>query len=102
MKYTDDGGEIIVRCSADDDWIRIEVQDNGPGIAEEEHERVFEKFFRGSTPDTESLRGNGLGLAFTREVARMHGGDIDLRSSPGEGSVFTLRLPIGGQSRSGV
>ena len=102
VKYTPDGGEIIVRCGCDDEWIRVAVQDNGPGIAAEEHSKVFEKFYRGSNTIDLDERGNGLGLAFTREVARMHGGDIDLESTEGEGSTFTMRLPIGGQSRSGI
>jgi signal transduction histidine kinase len=102
VKYTPDGGEIIVRCGFDEEWIRVSVQDNGPGIPAEEHTKIFEKFYRGSNTVDLDERGNGLGLAFTREVARMHGGDIDLESTEGEGSTFTMRLPIRGQSRSGV
>lgn len=102
VKYTPDGGEIIVRCGFDDEWIRVAVQDNGPGIPLDEQVKVFEKFYRGSNTVDLDERGNGLGLAFTREVARMHGGDIDLESRDGEGSTFTMRLPVGGQSRSGI
>ncbi|QDT10012.1 sensor histidine kinase [Planctomycetes bacterium K23_9] len=102
VKYTPDGGEIIVRCGHDDEWIRVSVQDNGPGIPADEQSKVFDKFYRGSNTVDLDERGNGLGLAFTREVARMHGGDIDLESTIGEGSTFTMRLPVGGQSRSGI
>ena len=102
VKYTPEGGEIIVRCFVDGNWVRVDVQDNGPGIASEEHAKVFEKFYRGSNASESEQRGNGLGLAFTREVIRMHGGDVELESELGEGSRFTMRLPIGGQSRSGI
>ena len=102
IKYTTSGGQVSVRCSADERWIRVDVEDNGQGIAEEEQARVFEKFFRGAETRNSDQRGNGLGLAFAREIARLHGGDIELQSIVGEGSVFTMRLPVGGRSRSGV
>ena len=91
-----------IKCSADDRWIRIDVEDDGPGIPEDEQEKVFEKFFRGADTRESDQRGNGLGLAFAREIARLHGGDIELQSILGEGSVFTMRLPVGGRSRSGI
>lgn len=102
VKYTPAAGEIVVRCAVQDSWVRIDIQDNGPGIEPDEQEKVFDKFFRGSNAANSEMRGNGLGLAFTREVARMHGGEVELHSEVGEGSTFTFRLPIGGQSRSGI
>ena len=101
VKYTPAGGTVSLRCSADERWIRVEIEDNGPGIPEDEQDKVFEKFYRG-TENHSDQRGNGLGLAFAREIARLHGGDIDLQSTVGEGSVFTMRLPVTGRSRSGV
>ena len=102
IKYTPEQGQVMLRCAADDRWIRIDVEDNGPGIPEDEQSKVFEKFFRGAATREMDHRGNGLGLAFAREIARLHGGDIELRSVDGEGSVFTMRLPVGGRSRSGI
>jgi len=102
IKYTPEHGKVVVRCAADDRWIRIDVEDDGPGIPEDEQEKVFEKFFRGASTREMDQRGNGLGLAFAREIARLHGGDIELQSVVGEGSVFTMRLPVGGRSRSGI
>jgi signal transduction histidine kinase len=102
VKYTPEHGEVTIRCLAEDRWVRIDVQDNGPGIPEEEQAKVFEKFYRCASTRESGERGNGLGLAFAREIARLHGGEIDLQSTVGEGSVFTLRLPISGKSRSGV
>ncbi len=102
IKYTPDGGDVTVHCTVENTWIRIDVIDSGLGIPPDEQTRVFEKFFRGQQAIQSTDRGNGLGLAFTREVVRMHDGDITLESNPGQGSMFTIRLPIGGQSRSGV
>ena len=102
IKYTPEQGNVVLRCSSDERWIRIDVEDDGPGIPEEEHAKVFEKFYRGISTQESDHRGNGLGLAFAREIARLHGGDIELQSVVGEGSVFTMRLPVGGRSRSGV
>ncbi|MGB0595766.1 MAG: sensor histidine kinase [Rubripirellula sp.] len=102
IKYTPECGQVAIRCSADDRWIRIDVEDDGPGIPDSEHEKVFEKFFRGASTHGSDQRGNGLGLAFAREIARLHGGDIKLQSIVGEGSVFTMRMPVGGRSRSGL
>ena len=100
VKYTPPGGEINIRCFVEEERIRIDVQDNGPGIEEEEQEKVFQQFYRGRLAVDSDERGNGIGLPFAREVARIHGGDLLLESRPGEGSIFTMLLPIGGESRS--
>lgn len=102
VQYTPTSGEIRVRTSADGDWLRIDVQDNGPGIPPDEQEQVFEKFFRGKAAVENGTRGNGLGLAFTLEVVRSHGGDVELHSVLGEGCTFSVRLPISSHSRSGL
>jgi signal transduction histidine kinase len=102
VKYTPDRGEVSLRCAAEERHVRIDIEDNGPGIPDDEQPQVFDKFFRGSATRDSDQRGNGLGLAFAREIARLHGGDIEVQSALGEGSTFTLKLPIGGQSRSGI
>ena len=102
IKYTPAGGQIQVRATADDEFIRIEVRDNGYGITESELPHVFEQFFRGTNPNVTAETGNGLGLSFAREIARLHHGEIDVVSRLGEGSIFTLRLPIGGEAKSGL
>ncbi len=101
VKYTPDGGTISVRGGVEANSICIQIQDDGPGIPQDEHEKIFERFYRGEATEHDE-KGNGLGLAFTREVARMHGGDVVLESEAGAGSTFTLRLPVGGQSRSAI
>ena len=91
VKFTPPGGAIRMEVTgADEDGLRIDVVDTGVGIAPEEQERVFEKFHRTAAPD---IPGTGLGLAIAREYARLHGGDLQLTSVPGEGSRFSLRLP---------
>ena len=102
IKYTPEGGQIQVRASANEDYIRVEVRDNGLGIAESELPHIFEQFFRGTNPNAIAETGNGLGLSFAREIARLHHGEIEVVSRIGEGSIFTLRLPVGGAAKSGL
>ena len=93
VKYTPQG-EIDVRLDdADPEWLRVHVRDTGPGIAPEDQERIFEAFTQVDGSHTRSGSGTGLGLAICRRLARLLGGDVTLRSVPGEGSTFTFRLP---------
>jgi two-component system, OmpR family, sensor histidine kinase MprB len=82
-----------VRAEQGPSAVRVFVADQGPGVAPEDAPHLFERFFRGrAAGDTP---GSGLGLAIARNLARLHGGDITLKSAPGEGSVFALNLPAG-------
>lgn len=92
-KYTPSGGRIELSVEAQEGAVAIKVGDNGFGIAEEEIPKLFDKFFRSHDPRVTDITGNGLGLAFAREVARLHGGDIAVQSVLDEGSQFTLTLP---------
>jgi signal transduction histidine kinase/PAS domain-containing protein len=92
VKFTDRGG-IAVRLAMEDGAACMEVQDTGPGITPELQERVFEPFFQVDPSTTRREGGVGLGLALSREFARLLGGDLTLRSTPGEGTVFRLCLP---------
>jgi signal transduction histidine kinase len=96
IKYTPHGGRVavnIVRGQYDgaSEAIGIEIADNGPGIPAEFRDRVFDEFFRVSHSDV-TAPGNGLGLAISRRLARLLGGDIVLREHEGGGCVFTLWL----------
>lgn len=95
LKYTPEGGRILVTASAEKGMVHIAVSDTGLGIAMDEVEKVFEKFYRSRDPRAAKIIGSGLGLPIAREVARLHGGDVTLESELGKGSTFTLTLPIG-------
>ena len=79
--------------------MRIAVEDRGIGIAPRDAERIFEKFTRADTGLVHNVKGSGLGLALVRHIARAHGGDVELTSVPGEGSTFTLVLPLQQEGR---
>ena len=72
----------------------VVVTDEGIGIAEEDQARLFSRFVRIETKATQSVSGTGLGLWLSREIARMHDGDLSVESTPGRGSTFTLRVPL--------
>lgn len=97
VKYTQQG-QITVTTEWDEhsEALCIHVEDTGPGIPPEQHERIFEPFTQGDQSDTRVVGGTGLGLAISIKLARLLGGDITLRSTVGQGSVFTLHLPSRG------
>lgn len=94
LKYTPEGGKVAVRVGVGPRSLTVDVEDNGIGIKPEEHELVFDKFYRAKDRRVAAITGSGLGLALAREVARLHGGDIILKSEPDKGSTFTLTLPV--------
>jgi signal transduction histidine kinase len=93
-KYTVSGDEIEVRAVADDGAVLVSVEDHGPGIPPDQQRLVFEKFGRVNSGGR-SKPGAGLGLFIARSIAEAHGGTLDVRSDPGSGATFTIRLPIG-------
>jgi len=94
LKYTLEGGHVAVGVAVERGRLMVAVSDTGLGIAQEEWERVFEKFYRSKNPLAANVTGSGLGLPIAREVARLHSGDITLESQLGKGSTFTLTLPM--------
>lgn len=92
-KYTPRGGQVHVAARMREDVIEITLQDTGIGISAEDLPKIFDKFYRVQSDQVREQAGNGLGLAFVREVARLHQGDVTVESRIGEGSIFTLRLP---------
>ncbi|MEA2577330.1 MAG: hypothetical protein QOD78_918 [Chloroflexota bacterium] len=92
IKYTPEGGCIEVAARRADSEIRIAVRDEGVGIAPDDQERVFEEF-RQVGDQAQRMSGTGLGLALTRRLVEAHGGRIELASTPGSGSTFTVILP---------
>jgi signal transduction histidine kinase len=94
IKYSPDGGTVRVRTAAENGVAWIAVSDEGPGIPADQQARIFEKFGRAEIPGG-STPGTGLGLFIARSIAEAHGGSLDVRSGPGGGATFTLRLPVG-------
>jgi len=94
VKYTQEGGTIAVRWRAEEGSAVIEVQDNGPGIPEEHHPRIFERFYRVDRARSRDVGGTGLGLSIVKHLVQVFGGDIDIRSQPGQGTTFAVHLPL--------
>ena len=94
VKYSRDQKQISVRIGRTGDFVNISVRDKGVGIPAPEQHKIFDKFYRGSDPAIRRVRGSGIGLAITKHVAEMHGGEILVESEPGKGSTFTLTIPI--------
>jgi signal transduction histidine kinase len=92
-KFADEG-EIGVRAWAEDSRVLVSVSDTGPGIREEDRERIFEQFEQGGLREARRREGAGLGLALCKEFLEMHGGRIWVESAVGHGSTFTFDLPL--------
>jgi signal transduction histidine kinase len=91
VKFSPRGARVTIRVKSVEDAAVVEVEDEGEGIAPEELTHLFERFFRASA--SRDRPGTGLGLAIARNLARLHGGDVHARSTPGNGSTFALTLP---------
>ncbi len=94
IKYNNDGGSVYVSLNADHKFFYVKVQDNGVGIPEDCQTQVFERFYRVDKARSRETGGTGLGLAITRNAVLMHKGAIKLYSEPGEGTTFTVRIPL--------
>ena len=94
IKYNYDDGWVRVTLNADHKFFYVTVQDSGVGIPEDVQDRIFERFYRVDKARSRETGGSGLGLAITRNVVLMHKGAIKLSSKEGEGSTFTLRIPL--------
>ena len=100
IKYTDEGS-VQVSVADEGEWAVFTVKDTGIGIPEESIEHLFERFYRVDKARSRSTGGTGLGLSITEKLVSLHGGSIEVKSKPGEGSTFTVQLPIkqkGGQA----
>jgi two-component system sensor histidine kinase SenX3 len=93
LAYSRSETTVTIATWADGDSIAISVQDEGIGIAADEVDRIFERFYRADQARSRSTGGTGLGLAIAKHIATNHGGRIDVKSTLGAGSTFTLRLP---------
>jgi signal transduction histidine kinase len=91
VKY---GGTTIVTLYKGHDTVRVEIDDAGPGIPDDLHEKVFTPFFRAEQSRNRTTGGTGLGMTVARSVVRAHGGDIELSRSPMNGLRVTVRIPL--------
>ena len=94
VKYTPDGGKILIRAAANRSHVAISVRDNGIGIPKEDQPHLFERFYRVEKSRTTGAGGTGLGLAIAKELVEAHGGKIKLSSAVGHGTELTVILPI--------
>ena len=94
IKYNVESGWVHVSLNADHKFFYVKVADSGIGIPEEDQERIFERFYRVDKSHSREIGGTGLGLAITRNAILMHRGAIKVYSKPGEGTTFTVRVPL--------
>jgi signal transduction histidine kinase len=94
IKFTPEGGRVDVRLLPSGDAVRLEVADSGIGVAPEDQSHLFERFFRAGNTRQGQVPGTGLGLYIARAIVEAHGGRIDVESSLGEGTRFSVDLPL--------
>lgn len=94
VKYTPAGGSVTVRLAESDGWARLVVEDTGIGIPEDHLPHIFDRFYRVRHARGRSIQGLGLGLSFVAWIVKTHQGTIDVESKEGEGSRFTVSLPL--------
>jgi signal transduction histidine kinase len=93
VKFTPSGGHVAVTARDNPDGVRIDVSDDGAGIAPEDQQRIFDTFQQVGTAGTGAHEGSGLGLGLARRFVELHGGRLTVQSEPGRGSTFTVVLP---------
>lgn len=94
IAYSSEGGRVGVGVHVDGDAVEISVADQGIGIAADDLDRVFERFYRVDQARSRNTGGSGLGLSIVKHTVQNHGGDVRVWSRPGRGSTFTIRLPL--------
>jgi two-component system, OmpR family, sensor kinase len=102
IKYTPEGGTITVGAHVKNNNLVFTVQDTGLGISEDNQKHLFERFRRVRRREHQGIKGNGLGLFIVRSVAQKHGGDAWIASKEGEGSTFTISIPLEGPNLLGA
>ena len=96
IKYTPDGGHIVITAGSTEAEVWMEVCDDGIGIPEKDRERIFERFYRVDKARSRESGGTGLGLSIAKEIVQRHHGAITLAPHQGPGTTVRLTLPIGG------
>jgi signal transduction histidine kinase len=96
MKFSSDTKKITVRLFRRNRWAVLQVEDKGIGIAKQDQGKIFNKFYRVKLGDALQAQGSGLGLTLVKHIAEAHGGTMEVESEPGNGSVFSILLPLPG------
>jgi signal transduction histidine kinase len=99
LKYSQNEKYLRVKLYRENGSLKLEVEDHGIGITSREQTKIFEKFYRTGDPLVHNTKGSGLGLSLVRHISDAHGGSINVDSTPGKGSRFTLTLPLNGKTR---
>jgi signal transduction histidine kinase len=94
MKYSPNGGDIVIRTLVRSSYVRVEITDHGIGIDKRYHHKIFERMYRVSEPKEQTFPGLGIGLYVCSEIIKLHGGRIWVQSEKGKGSTFFFTLPI--------
>lgn len=94
VKFTEDGGAVVIRLDTTDDRAEVEVEDTGIGIPADEVGQLFTRFFRSSTAQSRAIQGTGLGLSIVHRIVEAHGGTITVESEADRGSTFRVSLPL--------
>jgi len=94
IKYTPENGIVTVTISYNHEFVTLDVQDNGIGIPPADLDRIFERFYRVDRSRSREMGGTGLGLSIVKHVAQVHGGSVEVSSTPGTGSRFRLKIPV--------
>lgn len=93
IKYNHSGGNVWLRATKHGDVVYLEVEDDGIGIAKDDREHIFERFYRADKSHSKTIEGTGLGLAIVKHICELHGGSVGVQSYEGKGSIFTMSLP---------
>jgi signal transduction histidine kinase len=93
VKFSQPGGKVSVRVDRKDQQVVLAVTDQGLGMSQEDQSRLFTEFFRSTNPAALAVPGTGLGLSIVKHILVRHGGSVDVTSSLGEGTTFTVLLP---------
>lgn len=94
IKYTPNGGEVLLSLAADGRELVVEVKDTGIGIDPKDQQRIFDRFYRTDKSRTRQVGGHGLGLSIAKWIVDSYAGTIHVSSEIGKGSVFSIRIPI--------
>ncbi|WMW24614.1 PAS domain S-box protein [Methanolobus sediminis] len=94
IKFTPNGGHVTADISANENFLKISVSDDGIGISQEEQKKLFTPFYQADSSTARKYQGTGLGLSIVKKIVELHGGTISMESEPGNGSTFTFTLPL--------